>query len=169
MAVGDPEGVGRRAVADDLAVDPGPACPGVLELFEDEHAGPLAEDEAVAIAVERAAGALRLVVAGGKGGQEDEAGHAEGVDHAVRAAREDHVGVAAADQLVGLADGLRAGGAGGQAVGVGPLGAEEAGQVARGRARLLLGLADRVQLVQPQPREFRRVDLARRGPSGRPA
>ena len=41
-------------------------------------------------------------------------------------------------------------------------GAEEAGQVAGGRARLLLGLADRVQLVQPQPGELGGVDLGRR-------
>ncbi len=92
----------------------------MLELFEDEHAGPFAQDEAVAIAIERAAGSLGLVVAGRKRGQADEAGHAEGMDHAVRAAGEDHIGTAAADQLEGLADGLRAGGAGGQAVGVDP-------------------------------------------------
>ena len=61
---------------------------------------------------------VRLVVAGRERGQEVEAGHAEGVDHAVRAAREHHVGVAPADHLVGFADRLRAGGAGGQAVGV---------------------------------------------------
>ena len=56
MAVGDPEGVGRGAVADDLAVDPGPARLGVLQLLENQHARPLAEDEAVAVAVERTAG-----------------------------------------------------------------------------------------------------------------
>src|SRR6185437_5628152 len=52
VAVGDPEGIGRRSVADDLAVDPRPAPPGVLELLEHEHPGPFAEDEAVAVAVE---------------------------------------------------------------------------------------------------------------------
>ena len=57
-----------------------------------------------------------LVVAGREGGQQVEAGDAERVDHAVRAAGEHQVGVAVADQLGRLADGLAAGGAGGQAV-----------------------------------------------------
>ena len=42
----------------------------------------------------------------------------------------------------------------------GPLGAEDAGQVSRGGARLLLGLADRVQLLDPLPGELGRVDAA---------
>ena len=46
-----------RAVADDLGVDRRAAPLRVLELLEDEHAGALADDEAVAILVERAAGA----------------------------------------------------------------------------------------------------------------
>ena len=37
VRVGDAEGVGGRAVADDLAVDRGAALRGVLELFEDDH------------------------------------------------------------------------------------------------------------------------------------
>ena len=48
---------------------------GVLELFEHHHAGPLAHDKAVAVAVVGARGALRLIVeigrqraAGGKAG-----------------------------------------------------------------------------------------------------
>ena len=159
VAVGDPEGVGRRAVADDLAVDPGAAGLGVLELLEHQHPGPLAQDEAVAIAIERTAGACRLVVAGREGGQEDEAGHAEGMDHAVRAAGEDHVGTAAADQLERLADRLGAGGAGGQAVGVEPL-------APKTLARWPAGVpgscsASRIGCSsEPQPGELGRVDLA---------
>ncbi len=80
--------------------------------------------------------------------RQDEAGHAEGMDHAVRAAGEDDVGIAAADQLEGLADGLRAGGAGGQAIGVGSPGSEDARQVAGRGSGLLLGFADRVQLLR---------------------
>ena len=64
------------------------------------------------------------------------------------AAGEHHVGVAPADDLGRLADRLRAGGAGGQAVGVRAPGAEDAGEVAGGRARLLLGLVDRVQVLE---------------------
>ena len=67
-----------------------------------------------------------LVVVGREGGQQVEAGDAERVDHAVRAAGEHHVGVAAADDLGRLADGLAAGGAGGQAVGVRALRVEHA-------------------------------------------
>ena len=50
--------------------------------------GPLAEDEAVAVQVERPARLLRGVVARRQGGQQVEAGDAERVDHAVRAAGE---------------------------------------------------------------------------------
>ena len=81
---------------------------------------------------------MRFVVAGGQGGQQVEAGDAERVDHAVRAAGEHHVGVAAADDLGRFADRLAAGGAGGQAVDVGALGVEHAGQVAGRHVRLLL-------------------------------
>ena len=90
---------------------------GVLQFFEHDHAGPFAEDEAVAVEVERPAtafGGSSLRVR--EGGEQVEAGDAEGVDHAVRAAGEHHVGVAVADDLGRLADGLAAGGAGGQAV-----------------------------------------------------
>ena len=45
-------------VAVDLAIDRGTAGDGVLEPFEDQDAGPFAEHEAVAIAVERARGPL---------------------------------------------------------------------------------------------------------------
>src|SRR4051812_30585887 len=82
------------------------------------------------------------------------------MDHAMRAAGEHHVGVAAADDLDRLADRLRAGGASGQAVGVRAARPEEAGQVAGGGPRLLLGLPDRVELGEAVAREFRGGDLA---------
>ena len=50
--------VGRHAVADQLGVDARAARLRVLELLEDQDAGALADDEAVAILVERPAGAL---------------------------------------------------------------------------------------------------------------
>ena len=165
MGVGQPEGVGGRAVTGDLAEDRRPSGLGVLELFEDDHAGPLAEDEAVAVAVEGAAGSGRLVVAGREGGQEVEAGHAERVDHAVGAAGEHDVGVAAADDLGRLADRLRAGGAGGQAIGVRASRSEDHGEVRGGCAGLLLGLVDRMEFLDTLAGESRGVDLAvtRRG------
>ena len=63
MRGGDVVGVGRAAGAEQLGVDRRAALAGVLELFEDEDAGPFAEDEAVAVLVERPAGARRVVVA----------------------------------------------------------------------------------------------------------
>ena len=115
MAVGDAESVGGRAVAGDLGVDRRAAPPGVLELFQDEHAGALAHDKAVAQPIERARGLGGSVVPRGQGGEQTEAGDAERMDHAVRAAGDHEVGVAAADQLDRLADGLAAGGAGREA------------------------------------------------------
>ena len=88
----------------------------MLELFEDDHAGPFAEDEAVAVAVERPRG-LR---AARRCGCERPSSRLKPVTPKgwimrVRAAGDHHVGVAAADDLGGLADRLGAGGAGGQA------------------------------------------------------
>ena len=55
-------GVAARAAAQDLAVDPGPAVPGVLFFLEDQDARPLAGNPAVATAVERPAGLRRLAL-----------------------------------------------------------------------------------------------------------
>ena len=168
VAVGDSKGVGSRPVTDDLAVNLGPASPGVLELFENEHPGPFTQNEAIAIAIEGPAGSLGLVVACREGRQADEAGHAEGMDHAVRAAGKDDVGAAATNELESLADGLRAGSAGGQAIRVEPPGPVYARQVARWRSRLLLGLAHRVEFFRAQPGKLRRIDMAVTASSGSP-
>ena len=163
MAVGQAEGVGRRAVAGDLAVDGGSPGLGVLQLLQDEHAAALAEDEAVAVAVERPARPRGVVVAGRHRRQEDEPGEAERVDHAVGAAGEHHVGVAAADQLGRLADRLGAGGARRLAGRVRPPGAEDGRQVPDRSPGLLLGFAGRVEGPQPEAREPGRVDAALAG------
>src|SRR5204862_5644942 len=52
MRVGDAEGVGGGAVADDFAVNGGTAFFGPLVIFEDDDGGAFAEDEAVAVEVE---------------------------------------------------------------------------------------------------------------------
>ncbi len=62
----DVAAVGAGAVAQHLGVDAGAASLGVFQLLEHQHAGPFAEHEAVAIAVERAAGLWRIVVAFGQ-------------------------------------------------------------------------------------------------------
>ena len=160
MTVGQAEGVGRRAVAGDLAVDGGSPGLRVLQLLQDEHPSPLAEDEAVAIAVERPARPRGVFVAGRHRRQEDEPGEAERVDHAVGAPGEHHVGIAAADQLGRLADRLGAGGARRLARRVRPPGAEDGGQVPDRSPWLLLRFADRVEGPQPEAREPGRVDAA---------
>ena len=103
----------------------------MFQLFQDEHAGPFAQHESVAVAVERARGLGRLVVVRAQRRQQVEAGDAERMDHAVRAAGEHHVGLAAANDLGRLADGLAAGGAGRQAIQVRTLGVEHARPDAR--------------------------------------
>src|SRR5262249_33001834 len=165
-AVGAAVGVGAGAVAGQLGVDPGAAAFGVPQLLEDQHAGALAQDEAVAVAVEGPAGLPGGVVALGQGGEQVEAGDAERVDHAVRAAGEHDVGVAVADQLDGLADGLAAAGAGGQAVVVGAVQAEVGAEVAGGGVQLLLGLLGGVEVLQPAALEAGEVQVARLGAVG---
>ena len=56
---GDVVGVAGQAVADDLGIDLGAARLGVLQLFENDDAGALAHDEAVAVAVIGARGLFR--------------------------------------------------------------------------------------------------------------
>ncbi len=107
------EGVGGQAVADDLGEDLCAACFGELELFEDEDAGAFADDEAVAVLVEGAAGVGGVVVASGESSHGGESGDAEGSDGGLGAAGDHGVGVAALDEAEGVADGVGAGGAGG--------------------------------------------------------
>ncbi len=115
MAVGQTEGIGRRGMSGDFAIHNGPAGAGVFELFEHQHARPLADHEAVSLPVKWAAGAPRLVIACRHRRQEDEASDPERMDHAVDAAGQDRIGAAATDHLGRLADRLSTGGASGQA------------------------------------------------------
>ena len=57
VGLGDVAAVGADAVAEHLGVDLRAAGLGVLQFFEHQHAGPFAEHEAVAVAVEGPAGA----------------------------------------------------------------------------------------------------------------
>ncbi len=107
-------GVARHAVADDLGVDLGAARLGMLQRFQDDDAGALAHDETVAVLVVGARGGAGTIVearrqraAGGK------AGHGDAADGRFRAAGHHHVGVAQRHQSRCIADGMRAGRAGG--------------------------------------------------------
>ncbi len=98
--------------AGDLAVDGGAAGLGVLERLEDDHAGALAEHEAVAALVVGTRRTLGLVVAGGQGLHGGEAGQRQRMDGGLGAARSHDVRPAAADHVHGVGDGLGAAGAG---------------------------------------------------------
>ena len=60
-------GVAGAGVADHFAEDLGAAGLRVLQRFEDENAGALADDEAVALGVEGTRGLGRVIVAGRQG------------------------------------------------------------------------------------------------------
>jgi hypothetical protein len=102
--------------------------------FEDERACALAHDEAVASAVEGAAGVLGVVVAGGHGADEGEGAEAQGCERRFDAAGDGHVAAAVADQAERLADGDGAGCAGHGVGGIGPGEAELDGDGAAGGA-----------------------------------
>ena len=59
---GDVEGIAGQSVSDDFRIDFRAARLGMLELFEHHHAGPLAHDETVAVAIVRTRSFLRLVI-----------------------------------------------------------------------------------------------------------
>ena len=143
------EGVGAHAVADNLGEDVGAARLGELELFEDEDAGPLADDEAVAVLVEGPAGVRGVVVAGGERLHGSEAADAHGGDRGLGAAGDHDVGVAALDDAEGVADGVRGGGAGRRRGLVRSLGAVANGDVPGGKVDDGGGDEERRDLARP--------------------
>ena len=100
-------GVAREAVADDLAIDLRAAGERMLALLEDDDAGALADDEAVAVAVIGSRRLGRTVVEVGRerpaGG---EARDRQPVDRRLGAAGDHDVGVAERDQPGRIADGM---------------------------------------------------------------
>ncbi len=132
----------------------------MLEGLEHEHTATFAEDEPIAVAIERAAGVPRIVVARRHRRQEDEPRQAERVDHAVDAAGEHHVGHTAADQLGRLADRLGAGRARREAREVRAPRPECGREMSGGHPRLLFGLEERVEQPDPLARESPGVDAA---------
>ena len=108
------EGVAGKSVADDLGIDFGAARLGVLELLDHHHAGALAHDETVAIAVIGARCALGLIVEIGRERPAgSEAGDCQTAHGRFGAASEHHIGIAERDQPRGIADGMRTRRAGG--------------------------------------------------------
>ena len=78
----------------------------------------------------------------------------------MRAAADHHIGIAAAEDFGGLADGLRAGGAGGQAVERRAAGAGEQGQMRQRHVRLLLELAGDVHAFERRARPISTVSTS---------
>ena len=137
-------GVAGQAVADDLAIDAGAARQSVLALLDHDDAGALAHDEAVAVAVIRARGRGRPVVE--MGGQRlggCEAGNGDAADGRFRTAGDHHVGIAEGNQPGRIADGVRAGGTGGDHGMVRPLEAVADRHVAGGEVDQATGNEER--------------------------
>ena len=111
----------------------------MIEAFEDDGAGALGDDEAVATQVEGFTSAARVVASGCKGAQGGEAGEEERRQGRFGAAGDHDVGVAAADNLGCLADGAGAGSAGGDDGHVGPESAGKNGDLAGDRVRQDVG------------------------------
>ena len=110
----DVVGVAGQAVADQLGVDAGAAALGVIVFFQHHGASALAHHEAVAVAVigpRRAFG--RIVKSGRERPASGKARERDTVDRRLRAAGHHHVGIAQRNQPAGIADGVRAGRAGG--------------------------------------------------------
>ena len=99
VGLGDVVGVGGDADAGDLGVDARSARDRVVVLLEDEAAGTLAHDEAVAGLVIRTAGGSRVVVAGRQRAHGGEGRDGDRVDAGFGAAGDDHVGAAGTDHL----------------------------------------------------------------------
>lgn len=144
VLVGDAECVGGGAVADDFGEWFSASRECMFECFEDDDAGAFAEDETSAMQVEGSAGFGRVFVGGGECGESVETGDSEGMDHGVRSAAEHDIGIATSEDFGGFADGLRAGGAGGEAVEAWPASAGESGEVGQCCVGFLFILANDV-------------------------
>ena len=110
LGAGRVEGVGRHAGPGENGQDPGPAPGRVRGRLQDQDAGALPEDEAVAVRGEGTRG--RDVGAGGQGPHRREGGHRHRVQGRVSAACHDDVGPPQRDEIRPVGDGLRPRGAG---------------------------------------------------------
>ena len=126
--------IGRAAVADDFGVDRGAARRGRGEILNDEGARTFTQDEAGAIHVVRSAGRRWpfAVARTGEAAHVHEADVCHFKEWVLGGAGNDRSHVAALDRLGRLAQGVRAGGAGGDDRKVVPHGARLDGDHARG-------------------------------------
>ena len=111
---GHVECVRAHAVADHFSQYLCAARLGKLQLFQDQDARAFADHKSVAVLIQRPAGVLRIVVAGRKRLHRGKATDAHRRNGRFGAARDHRIGIAALDDAEGVADGVRAGGAGGR-------------------------------------------------------
>jgi hypothetical protein len=120
MAWPSTSGAVSSMASKDHGQDGGVTKPGVLLGLQHEHAGPLAHDEAVALGVEGAGGALRVVVAPGEGADDGHGGHGERRHRGLAAAGQQYFRLAQSDEVEGVANGVGSRGAGAVDGGVRP-------------------------------------------------
>ena len=158
--------VGGHGTPAHLGVDVGAALLCVTLGLDDERGGALAEDEAVAVGVERPAGGRRVVVACGESLEPGEGRDDQRCDGRLRAAGDHCVDFARAQQPVGLKQGIvaaRAGQGGGRRR---PGDAEFDRDQAGDRVRHHVGDEKRVRLPRTTRDEPARAALhARRAPA----
>ena len=126
---GDVVRVRTHAEANQLGIDAGAPLLRVLQLFQDQHPGALAQDEAIPVAVPGPAGGLRIIVARRQGLHGCKSAHAQGRQVGLGAAGQHHVGVAVGDETPGVTHAVQPGGAGTDDGIAGPLKTQHDGQL----------------------------------------
>lgn len=106
-------GIGAETVAGDLAENFGSPFFSVFEFFQNQDAGPFAENKTVPASVKRAGGFFRSVIPGAERFHGAEARETEGNDGGFGTARDHDIGFTIADNFEAFADAIIGGGAGG--------------------------------------------------------
>src|SRR5271170_6853831 len=130
--LGDVISVARHSVADNFRQNFRATALRVFQSFQNHHAGTLADNEAVAISIEGAAGVLGIVIARGESAHGGESANAHGGDGGFGAASDHHIGSTALNNFEGVTDGVRGSGAGGGGGGVRTFRAVTNGNVSSG-------------------------------------
>src|SRR5262249_25726718 len=110
--LGDVEGIGAHAIADDLSQNRRATPLGMLQVFQDQDASAFADHKTITSRVPGPSGFLRLIGARTKGAHRGEAAHTHGANRGLRSSGDHYVGIAALDNAPGVSDGVRAGRAG---------------------------------------------------------
>jgi hypothetical protein len=97
-------GVAGVAVAEQLAVDPSPALPGVLQFLENQDGSAFPHHKPIPVTIKRATGALGFVIARAHGPHLGEAAHSEGNDGGFGTSGKHHGSVPALDGCPGFPD-----------------------------------------------------------------